>query len=515
MRSIELLVTVAVAVGCASCMRFVELRELDDGGDAGSDGDAAGDAVADSDGGGCISTCGDGVIECREQCDDTNTLDGDGCDSSCRIEGLRGNGVLDLAYDEECDDGGSDNGDGCSDTCQLEPVGATCGDGSLDRLEACDDSNTANGDGCNPTCNLTTTVTTLATGLVGNALALDDGSLWIGICDPPSSPATCEIRRLDLDTCLHTGSCVPVTVAGGACGAPVDGTGTSAVLSCVGTMTTDGATLWFGNAQTIRAMDLSTYEVTTLAGSPGSCAALDGTGSSALFHDIRGLTYLSGSIYLLDGCEEVLREFDPITRTVVTIAGQRLPDPGVPQNPPYTCSSSFTCTTGTPTDGQGLNAVFGSPRYMATDHAGHLYITDTNGEGLRSYDLATGWVSTLVGGQNLRTPIHQDGTAGAVYLERPRGLTSDGTSLYWNEQDLNTLRQLVIGSLEASTLAGVRGCVGSRDGVGGDGSQSWSGACGDPLASLPLLTMPMGGLVNHFPSRSLLLLEGGRLRQIQ
>lgn len=35
----------------------------------------------------CI--CGDGAIDAPEQCDDGNTVDGDGCSSSCRIEGLQ------------------------------------------------------------------------------------------------------------------------------------------------------------------------------------------------------------------------------------------------------------------------------------------------------------------------------------------------------------------------------------------------------------------------------------------
>jgi cysteine-rich repeat protein len=33
-------------------------------------------------------TCGDGVVHAPEQCDDGNTVDGDGCSSLCRVEGL-------------------------------------------------------------------------------------------------------------------------------------------------------------------------------------------------------------------------------------------------------------------------------------------------------------------------------------------------------------------------------------------------------------------------------------------
>ena len=34
----------------------------------------------------CEAVCGDGVIECAEECDDGNTVDGDGCSSACALE---------------------------------------------------------------------------------------------------------------------------------------------------------------------------------------------------------------------------------------------------------------------------------------------------------------------------------------------------------------------------------------------------------------------------------------------
>jgi cysteine-rich repeat protein len=423
-----------------------------------------------------------------------------------------GNGVLDIDRGEECDDGNTVAGDGCSPACQFEPVGETCGDGTTDPLEKCDDGNTSNGDGCNSTCNLTTTVTTLATGIEGTTLAVDTDYLWIGVCDPPSSPTTCAIQRIDIAACLGSGSCTPTTVAGGACGTPVDGTGTSAVLECPNTITTDGHTMWFGNQHTVRAMDMTSFAVTTIAGSPNSCAAVDGTGSTAYFHDIMGLTYHDGYVYLLDACEEVLRRLDPATGTVVTIAGTRVPDPTVTQSPPYTCVPGWSCVSNTPVDGYGLTAVFGSPRYMAADHSGNLYITDTNGVSLRSYNLETDWVGTLVGGAG-----YVDGIGSAVRLTRPRGITSDGTSIYWNEQTMHTTRQIIIDTLDASTMIAIRGCPGSRDGVGGDGSQDWSvPGCGTAASTLPMIDTPMGGIVYHFPSKSIFLLEGGgRLRRIE
>lgn len=65
--------------------------------------------------------CGDGVVDPGEQCDDGNTVSGDGCSSTCTIETAQpvcGNGVVETG--EQCDDGNTTNGDGCSSTCKTE-----------------------------------------------------------------------------------------------------------------------------------------------------------------------------------------------------------------------------------------------------------------------------------------------------------------------------------------------------------------------------------------------------------
>jgi cysteine-rich repeat protein len=87
--------------------------------------------------------CGNGIIESYEQCDDGNTIDGDGCSHLCTSEvsdlicslgttcgdgivqpdGL--DGVSGTFDDEECDDGNRRSGDGCSVFCKKE----ICGDG--------------------------------------------------------------------------------------------------------------------------------------------------------------------------------------------------------------------------------------------------------------------------------------------------------------------------------------------------------------------------------------------------
>lgn len=89
-------------------------------------------------------TCGDGVQDSNEDCDDGNNMSGDGCSADCLLEeSLCGDERLDPG--EQCDDGNLNDGDGCSAFCTLE-VG--CGDGMKLASEECDDGNSEPNDGC-------------------------------------------------------------------------------------------------------------------------------------------------------------------------------------------------------------------------------------------------------------------------------------------------------------------------------------------------------------------------------
>src|SRR5690606_12616165 len=80
-----------------------------------------------------VSTCGDGVVEGGEPCDDGNNGDmGDGCSPGCRLEpncssadgtctSSCGDGLILPGDNEACDDGNNEPGDGCDANCQIEP----------------------------------------------------------------------------------------------------------------------------------------------------------------------------------------------------------------------------------------------------------------------------------------------------------------------------------------------------------------------------------------------------------
>ncbi len=94
--------------------------------DASPGADTDADTSADTDAGpgddsgdaGYTPTCGDGLVEEPEECDDGNLTDGDGCDSNCLSE--CGDGLLQEDSEEACDDGNRNDGDGCSARCALE-----------------------------------------------------------------------------------------------------------------------------------------------------------------------------------------------------------------------------------------------------------------------------------------------------------------------------------------------------------------------------------------------------------
>lgn len=96
--------------------------------------------------------CGDGVVDTAEQCDDGVGGNSDTAPNACRttcVVSHCGDSVVDTG--EQCDDGNSVSTDACRNNC----VSAVCGDGLVwSGQEACDDGNTTAGDGCGPTCSV-------------------------------------------------------------------------------------------------------------------------------------------------------------------------------------------------------------------------------------------------------------------------------------------------------------------------------------------------------------------------
>ncbi len=128
--------------------------------------------------GGAPPSCGDGVLDPPEECDDGNTLDTDACTSACVVASC-GDGIVQFVASEECDDGNAEDGDACTTQCRE----AVCGDAIVRAgVEVCDDGNLADDDGCRNNC--------------GSALC-GDGVVQAGseVCD--------DGNRVDTDLCTN------------------------------------------------------------------------------------------------------------------------------------------------------------------------------------------------------------------------------------------------------------------------------------------------------------------------
>ncbi|MEW5850864.1 MAG: DUF4215 domain-containing protein [Myxococcota bacterium] len=120
------------------------------------------------------------TVSLSEQCDDGNTVNGDGCDNNCTVSAC-GNGQQ--GGSEQCDDGNTVNGDGCDNNCTT----SACGNGIIAGTEQCEDLNTVNGDGCDNNC----TFTACGNGIVTSGEACDDGNTVPG--DGCSGTCTQEV----------------------------------------------------------------------------------------------------------------------------------------------------------------------------------------------------------------------------------------------------------------------------------------------------------------------------------
>jgi cysteine-rich repeat protein len=100
-------------------------------------------------------SCGDGIVECNEECDDGNLDNGDGCNVSCMWEFCGdgtydadgGDNIVGTEDDEKCDSGWGNN-DTVADACRTDCTNFRCGDSVVDSGEQCDMPTCPNGLSC-------------------------------------------------------------------------------------------------------------------------------------------------------------------------------------------------------------------------------------------------------------------------------------------------------------------------------------------------------------------------------
>jgi sugar lactone lactonase YvrE len=239
--------------------------------------------------------------------------------------------------------------------------------------------------------------------------------------------------------------------------------------------------------------------VSTFAGSAGSASCVDDVGVAARFQFPMGLALdATGNLYVADSGNSSIRKISP-SGIVITLAGGRGlggttdgPVSSARFNSPEALvvdpagnvivSDTYNHTirvvspqgmvstlAGTPGvagggDGPAATATFNYPSGLALDAQGNLYVADSGNHVIRKITPA-GVVSTEVG--IMGTPGFSDGSVTAARFRNPTGIAFDDLgNMYVSDSSNYTLRKITV-SGQVSTLAGVPGFQGSKDGSGG------------------------------------------------
>ena len=183
--------------------------------------------------------------------------------------------------------------------------------------------------------------------------------------------------------------------------------------------------------------------VTTIAGTAGASGTADGIGANARFFVPSGIAVnrSTGMMYVVDSGNETVRRISP-EGTVITLAGV-----------PGSRGSE---------DGTGANARFCSPRGLAIDSDGTLYLADACNHTIRSITPAgaTATVAGLAGSFG-----NADGTSGARF-STPTGVAVAGGFVYVADQGNYSVRRIRLSDHQVTTIAGLSGTPGGVDGTG-------------------------------------------------
>jgi sugar lactone lactonase YvrE len=286
---------------------------------------------------------------------------------------------------------------------------------------------------------------------------------------------------------------IVTTLAGSGTSGSIDGVGAAASFGLIYSLTSDKN----GN---IYAAD-STYNkilkitpagaVTTLAGS-GIAGSKDGVGSTAQFIMLRSITSdSSGNLYVSEMLSAKIRKitpqglvtsiagsgagaedgpvsaasfFNPSGVAVDNLGNSYVADASNHKIRKITADGIVTTLAGSSsgngsTDGVGSNASFNSPRGVAVDSVGNVYVADTLNHKIRKIT-PSGTVSTLAGSGGNGSI---NGVGAEASFNTPYGLAVDVSGNVYVADTLNRKIRKITSAGEVTTLAG-SGVGGSSDG---------------------------------------------------
>jgi sugar lactone lactonase YvrE len=324
-----------------------------------------------------------------------------------------------------------------------------------------------------------------------------DGQGQFYIADPNNA----RIRRLDL------GSGAVSTFIGDDQQADVDG---SLIFSQSNALALGAGKLFVTEwNNVVRAVDLDTTKLSTLAGVAGPGAAVDGVGAIARFNGPDAVVFDGqGSLYVADYSNGTVRKIDLANAAVTTVLG---------------VAGMFGGTDGAIADARLIG-----PAGLAFDKSRNLYVTDFDDGTIRQVSFAAGTVTGFAGSSGQHgnsdgvgtmarfqglTAIVFDGTnnlytvdysgdlvrqvtlpgaqvstiAPTASLSSPQGITTTGDGiLYVVDNDHAVIRKIVVATGVVTTVAGAAPQAGSRDAADGTQARLYNpnGLAGDGKGSV-------------------------------
>ncbi|RME17301.1 MAG: hypothetical protein D6797_02830, partial [Bdellovibrio sp.] len=220
----------------------------------------------------------------------------------------------------------------------------------------------------------------------------------------------CLLREIDLSSLQVS------TIAGGTCG-EADGAGTTAKMyfGDQSTMALSGNLLYLTNwsTESIQKVDLSQNPVVVSRVAGGTSGDVDGVGTAAKLNNPASITVLGNEVYFYDAGNYKIKKMDLSTYQVTTVAG-----------------------SGTPgyKDDVGTAAQFGATNlYLASDGTQYVFISDPANHVIRKLDTTTGQVSTILGKKGHGQDI--DGSLSSAYTYNPRTLLFTSYGLFFDNGD--------------------------------------------------------------------------------
>ena len=196
--------------------------------------------------------------------------------------------------------------------------------------------------------------------------------------------------------------------------------------------------LYFAGNARVRKLALATGAVTTVVGT----GAVGDTGDGGAATSAKIGSYLclafdvAGNLYISDSTYGRVRRVEAGTGIISTWAGI-----GV--------NASFNG------DGiQGDTAILGTPKGIACDTAGNLFIADSNHNRVRRVDALTRIITTVAGNGSY-TPYNEGGQATAAGLDTPMDVVVTSTGdLYISAQSQNRIRKVAASDGKITTVCG-------------------------------------------------------------